>query len=97
MVCYEVLTRKLPFEGHSANDYDLVLNGECPMVLEYAEGWACELLNGCWQSNPEDRLSFRDVLELLLANSKVVREREEYLKTKYGENYRSWGHFEYWV
>ena len=92
MVCYEVSTRKLPFGGHCGNDYDFVFNGARSMVLEYVEGWIQELLNGCWQSNPEDRPSFRNILELLLANSRKVRALEEYIKTKYGEDFRTWGH-----
>jgi serine/threonine protein kinase len=94
MVCYEALTGKLPFEGHCTNDYDLVLNGERPMVPKYVEGWIQELLNGCWQSNPRDRPSFGEILELLLANSTYVRARDEYTKSQHGENYRSWGHIE---
>jgi hypothetical protein len=57
MMCYEVLAWNLPFEAHCGSNYDLVLNGECPMVLKYVEGWIRELLNGCWQSNPGDRPS----------------------------------------
>jgi hypothetical protein len=94
MVCYEALTGKLPFEGHRTSDYDLVLNGERPMVPKYVKGWTCELLNGCWQSNPGDRPSFGEILELVLANSRAVRELFELLKAKWGENYRSWGHIE---
>jgi hypothetical protein len=94
MVCYEALTGKLPFEGHHTSDYDLVLNGERPMVPKYVEGWTCELLNGCWQSNPGDRPSFREILDLLLATSKAIRKLDECEKTKWGENYRNWGHIE---
>jgi serine/threonine protein kinase len=92
MVYYEVLTGKLPFEGHRGSDYDLVLNGARPMVPEYVEGWIRELLNECWQSNPKDRPSFRDILDLLLANSNVLRKEDEYLKSRWGENYKTWGH-----
>jgi serine/threonine protein kinase len=94
MVCYEALTGKLPFEGHRTNDYDLVLNGERPMVPKYVEGWIQELLNGCWQSNPRDRPNFGKILELFLANSRYVKARDEYTKSQHGENYRSWGHIE---
>jgi serine/threonine protein kinase len=94
MTCYEVLTGELPFEGHRGNDYDLVLNGARPVVPEYVEGWTRELLNGCWQSNPRDRFSFGEILELLLANSRRVRAREVYLKTRYGENYRTYNRME---
>jgi serine/threonine protein kinase len=94
MTCYEVLMGKLPFEGHRGNDYDLVLNGARPVVPEYIEGWTRELLNGCWESNPGDRPSFGEILDLLLANSRISREFDEYLKTRCGENYRTWGRLE---
>jgi serine/threonine protein kinase len=56
---YEILTGKLPFEGHRENDYDLVLNGTRLEVPENVEGWIQELLKDYWQSNLEDRPSFR--------------------------------------
>ena len=54
MMCYEILTKKLPFEGHYISNYDFVLNGKHPIVPQYVEGWIHELLSGCWQSNPQD-------------------------------------------
>jgi hypothetical protein len=47
LTCYEILTRKLPFEGHSHRDYDLILDGGQLEVQEYADNWARELLNRC--------------------------------------------------
>ena len=91
MTCYEILTGKLPFEGHCITDYDLVLNGARPIVPEYVEGWIQELLNGCWQSNPRDRPNFRDILKLLLANSIELKKLEKDLKATWGENYRTIG------
>ena len=58
------------------------------MVPKYVEGWIRELLNGCWQSNPGDRPSFREILELLLAYSRVVREFNELMKIRWGKNYK---------
>jgi hypothetical protein len=51
-------------------------------------------LNGCWPSNLGDRPSFGEILDLLLANSRISREFDEYLKTRCGENYRTWGRLE---
>jgi hypothetical protein len=36
---YEILTGKLPFEGHRVSDYDFVLNGKRLVVPQYVEGW----------------------------------------------------------
>lgn len=63
MTCYEVLTGKLPFEDHPLYNYDLVLSGRRPKVPKYVDFWARGLLNMCWESNPEDRPSFRYILE----------------------------------
>jgi hypothetical protein len=73
MTCYEILTGKLPFEGHSLRDYDLVLNGSRPEVPEYVDDWARGLLNWCWQPIAEDRPSFEDIFALLSLNSPIVR------------------------
>jgi hypothetical protein len=74
MTCYEILTGKIPFEGHPWNDYDLVLNGGRPEVPEYVDIWACGLLNWCWQSNATNRPSFEDIMDILCINSAEVRE-----------------------
>ena len=88
MTCYEILTGKLPFEGHSQNDYTHVLNGSRPMLPEYVEDWMRDMLVRCWQSNPRDRPSIGKIIDILITNSNNVRDREEFLKGEYGENYR---------
>jgi hypothetical protein len=77
MTCYEILTGKLPFEGHSPRDYDLVLNGGRPEVPEYVDDWIHKLLNRCWHPNAVDRPSFGDILNLLLLNSPNVKRLQE--------------------
>jgi serine/threonine protein kinase len=64
ILCYEILTGKLPFEDHRTNDYDLVLNGQRPEVPEYVAGWLRELLRRCWQSDPAARPSFWQIQKL---------------------------------
>ena len=63
MACYEILTGKVPFEDHPVYDYDLVLSGQRPKVPKYVGFWARGLLSMCWESSPEDRPSFRDILD----------------------------------
>jgi serine/threonine protein kinase len=95
MICYEILTGKLPFEDHPlANNcallIDLVINHNLhPEVPEYVDDWAHELLNRCWQSNPAARPTIGEILNLLPANSATLREYENHLKEEYGENLRS--------
>jgi len=61
MLYYEILTGNLPFEDFCQNDFDHVLGGERPEVPEYVVEWIRELLKLCWQSNPVDRPSFREI------------------------------------
>ena len=95
MICYEILTGKLPFEDHPlANECalltDLVINQNLrPEVPEYVEDWAHELLDRCWQSNPATRPTIGEILNLLLTNSIAVKRLENYLKDRYGDNHRS--------
>jgi serine/threonine protein kinase len=73
MTCYEILTGKLPFEGRSMRDYDIVLNGGRPQLPEYIDDWARRLLNWCWQPNAANRPSFGDILKFLSANSRFLK------------------------
>lgn len=43
MTYYEILTGKLPFEGHPQTGYDFVINGQHSVVSEYVEEWTREL------------------------------------------------------
>jgi serine/threonine protein kinase len=94
MTCYEILTGKLPFEDYpfsASTLIDLVINQHLrPKVSEYVENWARELLRMCWQCDPIARPSFGEILDLLIANSIVVRRREDGFISKYGKNYRNW-------
>lgn len=86
MTCYEILTGKSPFEGHSIKDLDVVLNGRCPEVPHYVDGWMRELLIRCWHPNPAARPSFGDILNVLASNSGIVsamkseRSRREFVQ-----------------
>lgn len=62
MTCYEILTGKLPFQGHSTREYDLVLSGQRPDVPDYVEDWMRGLLHRCWQPNTTDRPSFATIV-----------------------------------
>ncbi|KAH9554871.1 hypothetical protein CY35_08G085800 [Sphagnum magellanicum] len=64
MVCYELLTGKLPFQGHPLSDYDLVLSGKRPDV-SYAEPCMRELLHRCWDEDPHQRPGWDEILQIL--------------------------------
>ncbi|KAG0603225.1 hypothetical protein M758_10G076800 [Ceratodon purpureus] len=95
MTCYEVLVGKLPFDDHplSSNKpllMDCVINQDLrPEIPEYVEGWARELLKRCWQCDPSARPGIEEILDLLCKNSASIRRHEEFLKKRYGKNFRS--------
>jgi serine/threonine protein kinase len=65
MVCYELLTGKLPFYGHPMSDYDLVLSGKRPDVSDEPP-WMRKLLHRCWDADPHQRPGWDEILETLM-------------------------------
>ncbi|CAK9881527.1 unnamed protein product [Sphagnum jensenii] len=65
MVCYELLTGKLPFHGHPLSDYDLVLSGERPDVSNEVP-WMRKLLHRCWDEDPHQRPGWDEILQILM-------------------------------
>jgi serine/threonine protein kinase len=64
MVCYELLTGKLPFQGHPLSDYDLVLSGQRPDVSNQLP-WMRNLLHRCWHEDPHQRPGWDEILQIL--------------------------------
>jgi serine/threonine protein kinase len=94
MICYEILTGKLPFEDHPPNDYNLVLGGKCLKIPKYVDNWICKLLGRCWQYDPNARPTIGEILDMILEHSIEARRYQEFLKEKYGEKYKSMYHAE---
>jgi serine/threonine protein kinase len=65
MVCYELLTGNLPFQGHPLSDYDLVLSGERPDVSNELP-WMRNLLHRCWHEDPHQRPGWDEILQILM-------------------------------
>ncbi|CAK9882029.1 unnamed protein product [Sphagnum jensenii] len=55
MVCYELLTGLIPFQGHSLSDYELVLSGGRPELPDYLSPEITQLLHNCWHMDPCQR------------------------------------------
>ncbi|KAH9554877.1 hypothetical protein CY35_08G086200 [Sphagnum magellanicum] len=64
MVCYQLLTGKLPFQGHPMSDYDLVLSGKRPDV-SHEPPCMRELLHRCWDEDPHQRPEWDEILQIL--------------------------------
>lgn len=62
MTCYAILSGKLPFGGLPFTDYDLVFNGQRPIVPECVDDWICELLSRYEESNSAVRLTVGEIL-----------------------------------
>jgi serine/threonine protein kinase len=94
MTCHEILTGKLLFEDHPLSDNlplltDLVINQHlCLEVPKYVEDWTCKLLSMCWNSDPMARPTFREILDLILANSSEIIDYDELMKKYYGQDFR---------
>jgi serine/threonine protein kinase len=65
MVCYEILTGRIPFEGHRKSDYDLVLSGGRPDIPLNVSPVVRDLLHRCWHEDPRERPGWREILHIL--------------------------------
>jgi len=65
MVCYEILTGRIPFEGHSLSNYDLVLSGRRPDIPNHVPPLLSDLLHRCWQTDPHQRPGWPEILHIL--------------------------------
>ncbi|KAG0588678.1 hypothetical protein KC19_2G260800 [Ceratodon purpureus] len=74
MTCYEILTGRLPFDGHLGIDImDAIITGKRPEVPEYVEEWVHKVLSDCWQHDPTKRPSFGEIMNLIFSNSVRIR------------------------
>jgi len=65
MVCYEILTGRIPFEGHLKSDYDLVLSGGRPDIPQNVSPVMRDLLHRCWHEDPRERPGWPEILHIL--------------------------------
>ncbi|KAG0615550.1 hypothetical protein M758_5G050000 [Ceratodon purpureus] len=74
MICFEILTGKLPFADHSfADARDRVLSGHCLELPTDVDKWMSDLLMRCWHSDPEMRPSFGEILKTISDHSTSIR------------------------
>jgi serine/threonine protein kinase len=65
MLCYEVLTGRIPFEEQLSTAYDVVLSGQRPELPPHVNPKMTELLHSCWQMEPEKRPGWTEIIESL--------------------------------
>jgi serine/threonine protein kinase len=70
IMLWELLTRQHPFEEFNYSfNYDLeeaIKNGQRPTIPEDAPASFSQLIRDCWDSNPRNRPSFREIVDLRL-------------------------------
>ncbi|KAG0554242.1 hypothetical protein KC19_12G076000 [Ceratodon purpureus] len=57
MMCYELVTGCIPFEGHPQNDYSIVLRGERPPLQDDLSAELRSIIVECWHQDPLSRPS----------------------------------------
>jgi serine/threonine protein kinase len=65
MLCYELLTGRIPFEEQLWTAYDVVLSGQRPELPPHVNPKMTELLHSCWQMEPEKRPGWAEIIESL--------------------------------
>ncbi|CAK9201795.1 unnamed protein product [Sphagnum troendelagicum] len=65
MLCYELLTGRIPFGEHRLSDYDVVLSGQRPELPAHVNSRMRNLLHRCWQTEPQKRPGWTAIIEYL--------------------------------
>ncbi|KAG0554246.1 hypothetical protein KC19_12G076300 [Ceratodon purpureus] len=65
MMCYELVTGCIPFEGHPQNDYSIVLRGERPSLPNDLSAELSSIIVECWHQDPLSRPSASTLLKKL--------------------------------
>jgi serine/threonine protein kinase len=65
MLCYELLTGRIPFEECRWGDYDVVLSGKRPELPAYVNGTMKQFLHDCWLAEPQQRPGWTCIIETL--------------------------------
>jgi serine/threonine protein kinase len=65
MLFYELLSGKIPFEGHPVSDYDLVLLGARPELPTHVTERMKQLLCRCWHAEPQKRPTLVEIMKIL--------------------------------
>ncbi len=65
MLCYELLTGRIPFEKCAQSDYDVVLSGRRPELPAYVNLTMKELLHACWHTEPRERSGWASIIKTL--------------------------------
>lgn len=77
MTVYELFALQKPFEGHGmVKVMSDVVQGERPIIPPSVDNSIRNLIKRCWDSNPEKRPTFSEILEFLQNSNKIQRKLE---------------------
>jgi hypothetical protein len=65
MVCYELLTGRIPFGECAKSNYDVVLSGQRPELTPHVNLNMKKLLPACWHTEPRKRPRWTSIIETL--------------------------------
>ncbi|KAG0554287.1 hypothetical protein KC19_12G079600 [Ceratodon purpureus] len=65
MICYELVTGRIPFEEIHGRRYDIVLEGGRPVLPLDLHPEIKTLIVSCWAQDPSQRPSFNDIVDIL--------------------------------
>jgi hypothetical protein len=65
MLCYELLTGRIPFGEHKHSNFDVVLSGERPQLPAHVNLTMKKLLFACWHTEPRERPGWTWIIETL--------------------------------
>ncbi|KAG0609943.1 hypothetical protein M758_7G026200 [Ceratodon purpureus] len=61
MLCYEIVTGSIPFDGQAFSYYDLVLGGQRPVLPCGLDHAVKDIIVRCWHPDPTLRPNFHDI------------------------------------
>jgi len=65
MLCYELLTGRIPFEECAQLDYDVVFSGKRPELPAHVNLTMKELLRACWHTEARERPGWTSIIKTL--------------------------------
>ena len=71
---WELLTREIPFGNYKNlfDVYEAVLRGERPDIPEFTPAPYQSILTSCWKTDPQERMSMEDIMELITNYSATI-------------------------
>jgi serine/threonine protein kinase len=82
MIMWEFTTGKKPFHDRSHNHFLItdILKGERPQITDDTPEFYAELMKKCWDHNPENRPTAREIFDCLWEYRRTGRKKEKIIE-----------------